>query len=420
MPYEIDEDNIHLILSKKTPTGAYAFLGHHGQIRQVGMIDDFGIFHLSKQILHLVAHNQNFFPPPTTISQDDLRAYIRHNLCILIDGHANIDIELSSNGLQVSSFATNTVILRNTKIEKMVIKRSDSDERLKIYGEGSQISILFTDIHQFMPNQIFPGSPGVSIGAIIHKTTEFPNSEQSTTAFSMRDLTFSYLYSDAQAISISNIDLPFILCHPQPTSAIFNFKSVRLTFNRVLISKFVRIRGAIREKQYISSYWTFYAGQSEANIEAEFSMIDLASRKNAQMAELTLKHMHENSSLMITAEAYGRMLYFFNTRGSSFRRLLYWFNGAYFNIFLPLLGAILFLTILAAALFYERRALSDLTYIIDPKSLISDFLFEAGRSSMASYGLRIGFMLTLALFYYSIACLFLALKRRFGFPNELR
>jgi hypothetical protein len=333
---KIERSSIRLLINNTFHHPSAAYLIQQNLVRNPISFYDGQIFEIDYKLLSLVK-GQNQLPNlPASLGTGQIGDEVRKNLCIFWYDQKSLQLVFSSEGVRVSDYTFHRLYFKNSVITSMEIQNSNGNETLKISGENAQIDLFCTLHARLNLDNYFERIDSLALNAVVHAITRYPNGREGQTRTTIVNTPISYLYTDAHNVDLANIEGCLIIAHPQPKEAIFNLKSVRLTFDRRVISRFIQIETVINSTSRLKSFFRFYLKAKPAEVKDIWSKIDLALPKNVQFAEATIKCMYDNSSLLISNEAYNRYLYYLNSRSNSLRRFFYWFNGAYYNWSVPL------------------------------------------------------------------------------------
>ena len=324
----------------------------------------------------------------------------------------NLDIsKLSLLGLKPKY-----LILDQCSIEHMNIGRT-GDNAYSILAVDTRIQLLQATMSNFQFAAFFHNPIGLAIGAIIHWGGDAPAKAGTNVDFDISNVDVQGIYTDATRVSMNDLHGLMTIIHPQPTEANFYLKSVSFHFDLTgMQSSLMWKSGA---KASVSWWRTYFSNPAKAT-DPRWQRLDLSLAENAALAESTIKALYQRSSLIVSNEDYVRYLYYLNSRPSKLRRLAYWFNGAYYNVKIPFISTFLFLIGMACALVSGNRPVSEMFMAIDPKHLIGSYLLSDISFAHPIAVSKYIFTVCLLSLYYSLFCLGLAIKRKFGFPNELQ
>lgn len=348
---------------------------------------------------------------------------VRHNadqlkdaMSILIRGAEIGNWELDLDTVSLRGIRPKFLIIDDSSIDHLKVTHSNNPHTV-IIANNSRIKLLQSSVENFNFTNIIKVHKGFSMVALVHRHGDRPLIDGDQRQFAISNVEVQGIYTDASHVSLNDLRNVNAIIHPQPSEASFFLKSVGFSFDLGRLQSGLMWKSKAKPSR---SLWKRYFANPAKTTDDRWSRVDLSLADNAALAESTIKALYERSSLMVSNEEYSRYLYFLNSRTSKLRRFLYWFNGAYYNVQIPLLATSLFLGGMILSLLHGKKAISELFMIIDPKHLISNYLFSDLSITNAIDFSKYGFALCLLPFYYSLFCLGLALKRKFGFPNELK
>lgn len=414
------ENPIPLIIRNDVPAFVIEYLYNNKLIEKSWAVNETQFLFISGRLLGMIANDVPIYLMNAPGNENNIINLLKGKVGAYYENLNSENLEIPLRNVNVGGIFPKIIILNNCNVRRLCITAGDSAPKKQVSLIQSNIDLIQSSDFNFDFFEYFDVIKDTEIGAIAHKHGSPPFITEHQSTFSFRDLPIGVIYTDAMIVNLSNIDYSTIILHPQANEAIFQLKSCQFTFNRHLLSKYLKIGKGIIGSLGVS-YRKFYFSGFWGHIDEKWADIDLSFQKNAFIAENTLKILQEKSSILQSSESYNRYLYFFNSRNSKIKRLLYWFNGAYYNILIPAITVILSVAAFFLIFWLQKRPPSDIYLLVEPKSLLKDYLFSPIEFSANAIDFgKYTFIAALATFVYSSFCLLLALRRKFGFPNELR
>lgn len=345
----------------------------------------------------------------------DLNRELRKAMAFYLKDEIISNLRVTIKHISFDATRIHHLFFDNVNVEHLEI----DNVPFRISGQLSSVRRLTSSQRVLNLNQLFP-IRGVNLEIIEHNITG-EGSNEIEPFFSSTDISFDFLYTEATNINLKDMNNPFIALSPSHKDCKLTITNVHFTFNKDLIQRYLIFdKIKIQTQSALSKWFNFYFKSSIRDSNPGKSRFDLGMKINCMLAEGLMKRLFTDTSILISAEDYSRFVYYFNSRGSWIRRLLYWFNGSYYNIGKPLAVLVLSLISMGLALWFDYQSLSNMFFMIDFKSLFEKYLFaniswELGAIAPAKYL----FGTSLILSYYSLFCAFLGMKRRYGFPAEI-
>lgn len=341
---------------------------------------------------------------------------LRSTIGVLINRAEIGNWELDLGAVSLQGMRPKFLIINESTIDCLNVTHNNDPHTL-IIANNSKVKLLKTSVENFQFVNIITAHTQFSITALVHRRGDSPLIKDDRRYFTISNVEVQCIYSDASNISLNDLSNLKAIIHPQPTEASFFLKSVIFRFD--LKPLVAGLMWKSKPKATLA-WWREYFANPAVSTDERWARIDMGLAENVALAESTIKALYERSSLIVSNEDYSRYLYYLNSRSNKVRRVLYWFNGAYYNIKIPFIGTLVCLGGMIGALVWGNRPVSDMFMTIDPKHLISNYLLSDLSFAHPIAFTKYLFAACFLPFFYSLFCLGLALKRKFGFPNEIK
>jgi len=245
----------------------------------------------------------------------------------------------------------------------------------------------------------------------------------------LEDLYIEYLKIFDDQVKLDGIFDLKLICHTDPESAKFKIIGTNIRYDPKAIRYFCGFDSSKLSDEKTDFftlqhyYWKMYFAKPKASIEFNES---IHSDYQMKLLENTYKVLLNIEGLQSERQALERYYYYFSSRFSFWKRLFYWFNGAYYNLFIPFLFITLFIYLSRELIVFiahsESLESSPETYIVNLKRLTEEVLLKKVEYVWSLLNVKIflakfALLVTESGLVYSFFSFVTALKRRFGFKK---